>query len=68
MQGVQTWVSSGGVNLDSSDNAALAANGAHLQSHGIGCSIVLLFYLRAFCLECSVVLKFCFICDFCCRS
>lgn len=34
VQGEQTRVTSGNVNLDSSINAPLAANGAHLQSHG----------------------------------
>ncbi|KAL8119357.1 eukaryotic translation initiation factor 4G-like isoform X2 [Apium graveolens] len=38
-QGVQTWVSNGGVNLESSDNAALAANGAHSQLHGVDAQV-----------------------------
>ncbi|XP_017218527.1 eukaryotic translation initiation factor 4G [Daucus carota subsp. sativus] len=34
VQGVQTRVTNGSVNLDSSNNAALPANAAHSQSHG----------------------------------
>ncbi|XP_074339531.1 uncharacterized protein LOC141677480 [Apium graveolens] len=39
VQGVKTWVLSGGVNLESSDNAALAANGAHLLLHGVDAQV-----------------------------
>lgn len=45
VQGVQTRVSSGGANLESSDHAA---NGAHSQSHGTGCFFFFCWFVCVF--------------------